>query len=420
MEYISCNDIISSLWSPLLVEKCKLGLCDVVVFENNLPVKWLVTSTSGDVKQKRTVDMAAISKRWTNISEQLNSFYVAAIRQDESVVKFLSAEAWKNFVAENKFEGPISSLHSVFGTGASIVVYRNAFSSKIVNGTRSVTSQTQTYTISSVSPVYTLYLDQVKLQESKATQINKVINLATSTIVRFVEKVLKITITELVVDFIIDERSQIWMLWTKRSAFTNHEKPSFRNVDMTIGNEFAEDVLVAGLNRYMKEVTEVATSKVGPRNSPLKTLSSTHTFIGNTKLVEDKSFPNPFNCQGDFCNVCIQGNGALAIDNNKSVSHTATKFFSDAEIERLRKDPRFNSMMEFGSSGFGVAEISKSSIYMARKEQRGKKYGGDSFSWKEYPASDDTKIIFKKNSSGENAISDMEQVLLLYFKLNYH
>jgi len=409
MEVISCNDVISSLWSPHSVEKCKLGLCDVILFENNVPVRWYVTGSAGEVKLKRTVDIRGISKRWLTISEQLNSFYIAAIRQDDSIVKFISIEAWKNFVEEKKFEGAISSIHSIFGSGSSIIIYRSSYSCKLIDENRSVTTRTQTYTVPIGDPVYTLYLDQIKLTESKASQINKVIDLATSAIIRYVERVLKIVLLEFSVDFIIDEKSQIWMLWTNRTAFSRRNQPKspkVSNGSLFDGDAF-DETLTASLNQHVKEVSETA-SKATQSKSPLKRLSSTHTFIPADKAItsNERKFPNPFQCHGDYCNVCIQANGALSIENNKAQLHTANKFFSESEIEKLRKDPRYNSMMEFGSTGFGVAEISMKSISVARKEQRGIKSGGDLLSWKEYPVSPDSTLKFGPIEVGNTAESN--------------
>lgn len=398
MEYITSNDIINCLWSPQAVDKCKLGLCDVVLFENNAPSKWFVTGSTGEIKLKRNVDISLISKRWVTISEQLNSFYVAAIRQDGNIVKFLSSDAWKQIAQEKKFEGSISSIHSIFGGGSSIVVYRSLYYSKLELEIRTVSTKTFMYTVPTGDPVLTVFQDQLKFVESKAAQINKVLDLATATLVRYVEKVLKTFIDELSVDYIIDEKSQIWLLWTNKAVLSKNQRVSSPrksyDISWKIDASIDNDTIAATLNSQVKELTELSSTK---KSNPLKKLSSSHTFATNDEslAVDDKKFPNPFKCRGDYCNICVQNVGQLSLDSSKGSTHTARKLFTEFELQKLRKDARFNSMMEFGSSGLGVAEMSMRSIILARKEQRGTKTNTDSQSWKEYPVSNDLSIKFK-------------------------
>jgi hypothetical protein len=401
MEYISSNEIVNCLWSPQAVEKCKLGLCDVILFENNAPSKWFVTGSSGEIKLKRNVDISLISKRWVTISEQLNSFYVAAIRQDGNIVKFLSADAWKQIAQEKKFEGSISSIHSIFGGGSSIIIYRSLYYSKIDLDMRTVATKTFMYTIPTGDPVLTVFQDQLKFVESKASQINKVLDLATATLVRYVEKVLKTFIDELSVDYIIDEKSQIWLLWSNKAVLSKSQRVSspkrVSDNSWKTDSSLDNDTIAATLNNQVKELTDLSSTKKTNKLTPLKKLSSSHTFATTDESlpIDEKKFPNPFKCRGDYCDICVQNVGQLSMDSSKVSVHTERKLFTESELQKLRKDARFNSMMEFGSSGLGVAEISMRSIIHARKEQRGTKTKSDSQSWKDYPVSNDVTIKFK-------------------------
>jgi hypothetical protein len=67
---------------------------------------------------------------------------------------------------------------------------------------RNILTTSHIYSISTQEPIYVLYEDNIKLNESRATSINKVIDLATTTVVRYVEKMLKIQIVEISIDFV--------------------------------------------------------------------------------------------------------------------------------------------------------------------------------------------------------------------------
>jgi hypothetical protein len=94
----------------------------------------------------------------------------------------------------------------------------------------------------------------------------------------------------------------------------------------------------------------------------------------------------------------------------------AQKLFTEDEILKLRKDPNFNKMMEFGSSGLGLAEINMRSLILAKREKRGiQKTTIDSKSWREYPDTSSKIINFPNTESillGDSASStisgDME------------
>eukprot|EP01037_Dinobryon_pediforme_P018000 gene18000-18237_t len=62
--------------------------------------------------------------------------------------------------------------------------------------------------------------DLRKQQLLKANQICNVLDLATSTVIRYVEMMLAIRILSIQIDYAIDKKSQIWMLWTSDARFT--------------------------------------------------------------------------------------------------------------------------------------------------------------------------------------------------------
>ena len=56
--------------------------------------------------------------------------------------------------------------------------------------------------------------ESAKVYECKAANICNIMDLATNTIIKYVEAMLNIKVLSLSVDYVIDEKSQLWMLWT--------------------------------------------------------------------------------------------------------------------------------------------------------------------------------------------------------------
>jgi hypothetical protein len=70
MEELSSNDVLNCLWNKDSAEKCRIGLSDVVVYENSVPSKWYVTGKTGEISRKRNVDFKLFGPRGSKIGEQ--------------------------------------------------------------------------------------------------------------------------------------------------------------------------------------------------------------------------------------------------------------------------------------------------------------------------------------------------------------
>lgn len=210
-EELTSNDFISSLWSNSAIDKCRMGLSDAILYEAGLPVRWYVTGNAGEIKLKRHVDLQSISRRWVSISEQSEASYVAAIRQ-EGLVKFLSLPAWEAFVSDSKVADPaLLSVHCFIGRGKNPIIYRNHYTFNPQSGR--LKTLTHSYSIPKEELLHISYSERLQLVESKASQTSKVLDLATLTAVRFAEKMLRIRILHCSVDYVVDKKSQVWMLW---------------------------------------------------------------------------------------------------------------------------------------------------------------------------------------------------------------
>ncbi|KAJ1430067.1 hypothetical protein B484DRAFT_418916, partial [Ochromonadaceae sp. CCMP2298] len=218
VESFTSNDIVSTLWNKNATDKCRIGLADTIVYENGVPSRWYVTGKTGEVIKKRGVDMALVSQRWLKIRDQYKSPVVAIVRQ-VGTLKFLNKEAWEIFITE-KADTSVLSLHC-FINGENHQVYRNRFTIKDKLGRHTSSTHSYTFDIPKEAPdsVITLHEHRFKFVESRASQIKNVMDLATSTIVRYTETMLGLKLLTLTVDYVIDTKSQIWMLWAPDCSF---------------------------------------------------------------------------------------------------------------------------------------------------------------------------------------------------------
>lgn len=396
-EELSSNDIISSLWSPTAVEKCRLGLADALVFENGNPARWYITGPSGEVKLKRNLDLKSLTKRWKTIQEQSQSPYIAVIKQEGKIYKYLTEEAWDAFLMDFKPDTTITSIHNYLGSGT--IIHRNKYTMNLKSGRWR--TNTFTYTLGRDDSVHIAIGERLMLIESKATQINKVLDLATTTIVRYVEKMLKVQFIECSIDYTIDRKSQIWMLWSDGAKFTRTNRPLSATLTKS-PNEIEEDSYISmsdngfeneeqgkQLGQQLMNIARSSTSRNDPRAAKIANVNIVHTFSDNPTKTQQTAqetlnnntkstkshYPTPYQCAGDYCNLEINPSGQLTLDKKAASKHLMRKFFSDSEIDMLRKDVMFVKMTQFGSSGLSYNDINKRSVELARVEKRGLQEG---------------------------------------------
>lgn len=433
LESFSSNEVISSLWNKNAAEKCRIGLADTVVYENGAPVRWYVTDKTGEVNKKRSAELGVISQRWMKIAEQTESPIISIVRQKGGILKFLSVEAWDNFIQDSA-DSTVDSLH-LFINGDTNTIYRNSY--KLRDRIGRFTTTTSSYVLdlskTKVEPVTVLYEHKFDLVLTKATQIRKVLDLATNNVVRYMELMLNIKIVVLTVDYVVDKKSQIWLLWVPECQFVpGSDLQNAPIPNMPTGEGRQGRMSWAGA-KYFEELAENQPDKPSsPPKSPSRldggaSLTSTiesgsvdpsvvvtqvnsATSVNKNPKVKRKrvndnssaasyhateisqnmkgvgSFPDPFKCRGVYCNVLLQPTGVLETKTT-SQKHLSSKFFTKKEIEKLRKDRNFGQMMEFGSAGPGLAVISMRSILQANQERRGLSDGPEAPSWDKYPDS---------------------------------
>lgn len=466
IESFSSNDVITSLWNKNAVEKCRIGLADVIVFEKGLASRWYVTGKTGEVTRKRGADMDTISQRWIKIKSQYDSPVVAMLRQDGGMTKFLTLDAWKSFIEEEHIDHSILSLHC-FINGENHTVYRNSFKLRDKFGRYSCTTHTYSFPIdrNNMSSVITLHDSQIKLVESKANQIKSILDLATNTIIRYMEQMLNVKIVSMNVDYVVDKKSQIWMLWANDTKFVKAENlPLLNHIPETTIRDREGRMGWAG-PKYFEELgnsTSIYSDTTGAPPSPGSTSpgkrKSSEYQVGNDVSLEvagsqvntaasvtsqiqkpktkrnivaesaaaipyhvqtatefnaaaANSFPQPFKCRGDYCQFQVHTQGKLATSLEAPAHHLPGKLFSEKELTQLRKDKSFGTMMEFGSAGPALATMSMRSLILARQERRGLTNIGNLQPWNQYPQSPRSKLDFTGSvSSVSGKASEKDQV----------
>lgn len=213
---LSSNHVIDYLWNNNSEDKCRIGLADVVVCDHNCIPRWYMTGKTGEVLKKRKVDIDALSQRWLRISAQNDSPYVAVLRHINGTAKFVSRATWHEIISSNPWgDETLLSMHC-FVRGGNNLAYRSNYEVTDKQGRCAISTQS-----------YPLYVENMyngitgptaegsrSSTESKATAINDVTKQATSTVVRFLERTRRIRIISLSIDYVIDRKSQLWMLWT--------------------------------------------------------------------------------------------------------------------------------------------------------------------------------------------------------------
>ena len=226
VETLTPNEVISCLYSKSAPEKCRIGLADAMLYENGIPVRWYVTGKTGEILKKKKVDMPAVSDRWLRIAEQNESQTVAIIRQP-GVLKFLNAETWKTFAVTKEPETSIISVHC-FVKGHTNSVFRNKF--QLQDRLGRFTTSTHSFTFGREKkigektpvpqePILVVRESSCVFTESRAASIKNIMDLATNTVVRYLEMMLGIRVLSITIDYIVDNKSQLWMLWTSDAQF---------------------------------------------------------------------------------------------------------------------------------------------------------------------------------------------------------
>lgn len=390
-----------------------------------------------------------MSQRWQRINEQNASLTVGIVRQAGGVLKFLGPEAWETFCHSNVSDKDnVMSIHCFVKT-TNHSIYRNSYQLRDKAGRVATSTNAYVYDISQRDEdgVAILQERHCKFSESRATSMKNIMDLATYTVVKYIESMLNSKILSISIDYVVDTKSQLWMLWTSEVKFVRVPQlsdimlPGFMSGDKTgrmvwAGPKYFEGELDRRfeLERDQESTRPSASVKLDSpsHSSSRKTRPSRRTMTeDNPELLlaashvqqasdsieksfetnksskraqyldsglpmvvvplnaeEPSQFPQAFKCKGRFCNLKVTPGGYMFPSKDGEVSdHIAEKLFSRQEMEVLRKDKRFAHMMSFGTPGPALAAISARSIALAERDRRGIATSSKDEPWMHYPVS---------------------------------
>lgn len=365
------------------------------------------------------------------------------MRQRGGILKFLREEAWIVFnESMDIIDDSIVSIHC-FVASNKHTIYRNTYELKDKSGRAATTTHAYSYTLENQEneAVAIFNEENAVFYESKAHNIRSIMDLATNTVIRYVEAMLNVKVITLAIDYVIDSKSQLWMMWTSEAKVVQGNQLADIDIRGVVSGDRAGRMSWAGpkyfeaelelqgrggsansqispprLGSSSKRLTEGSFELREPKADALTTASQIST--ATTKIEDAKSgtarskrrvnealpsprnifsaadnsrqqqsfSTDPFKCKGDYCDVVLKQVGSLSSDNGREV-HIYDKFFTKREIEVLRRDKRFSQMMVYGAvNGPALAAIANSSIILARKERRDfETHKEDETDWKHYP-----------------------------------
>jgi len=162
-----------------------------MLYENGHPSQWYFTGKTGEILKKRTVDIDSLSNRWKRIAAQTDSAVIAIMRQQGGILKFLGEDAWQSLCElKGVTDNSVCSVHC-FVKGDNQCIYRNKFEVKDKLGRCVTTTHSYSYNSGQHGPdaLNVVSENLCKFIESKATALKNIMDLATHTVVKYVENI---------------------------------------------------------------------------------------------------------------------------------------------------------------------------------------------------------------------------------------
>eukprot|EP01041_Mallomonas_annulata_P008252 gene8252-16970_t len=230
VEELSANEVLSCLWNQTSQERCRIGLVDAVIFQDGFATRWYITGKTGEIVKKRTVDRAAISQRWKRINMQSSSPIIAVVRHRDGSLAFLDESTFDELIdILDHFDHSILSVHC-FVKSTQPSFYRNKFEMKDKLGRFITATESYTYRLNVEGKnVNLIHEKDCVFTDIKAQSLRNIMDLATHTVIKYIESILNIKILTLSIDYVVDSKSQLWMIWCSKATYSRaqnlHEAP---------------------------------------------------------------------------------------------------------------------------------------------------------------------------------------------------
>ena len=215
------NEIMLRLCNPTAADRCRLGLADCLLYDNNQVKQWCITSSTGEVEVKTDLNLGKIYRRWAKIANQLTTSYIAVVKQrEDSLTTFLPSNHFTSFESLESFSN-ISSVHCFLGCDNSPIIYRCRYlDGNVSTYFYSLPLQSEPFQLQ--EKINDAGESNLSLSISQANSINRVTEKATVTIVQYLERDFQSPLRQIEVDYVIDSKSQIWMLWSSNAVLKDH------------------------------------------------------------------------------------------------------------------------------------------------------------------------------------------------------
>lgn len=357
-------------------------------------------------------------------------------------MKFLNDDAWQAFIDSMQSDDSIVSIHC-YVKSKKWTIYRNNYELKDRTGRSLTTTQLYSYTIDENDPesITTFYENSAQFYSCRAPNITNIMDLVTCTLIRYLEMMLLVKVIKISVDYIIDQKSQVWLMWTSDAQIVYGSQlssiPNIPSGDRSgrmswAGPKYFENLLdeeksdqelghqsTSSQTKLMsstwnqgdnKAEFPIATSQLqaatitidhsiveaqiqDPKKKsklsssmPLSSPRNIYLTNDNAPPIQSK-FPDPFKCHGDYCHIQMKPIGSLTTDKSTK-DHTLERLFTAKELAVMRKSSNYSRMMDYSATnGPGLAAITQKSIILARKERRGLtiEKTEDNEDWRHYP-----------------------------------
>ena len=320
--------MFNHLYKQDVSDKCKVTIPNTVLVDpvTNLADTWLFTTKHGDVSRKKSAELSSITKRMAmNDLDQCMVYYKAGKPAIIKLDHLGTALKNRNIVAVQEL------IPGARGTLIQSVI-RNKY--HVVHASGKTTHICSKHSVEWVQEA-TLTLKTVGTgTKLAASTLREEINKVTLRMVRYIESFNKLRIMEIVAEFMVDSMNNIWLLWV-------HDLNVIRGIaaqDLTLVGDLPQQPnrLDAGGFGF-PIIKESAISKRGRTEKRLGmikedrfngmdvksvgkmvnqaqkllegqsgTCKNDSFSITKTEHAETAHYPNPYDCQGDFCNLQVE------------------------------------------------------------------------------------------------------------------
>ena len=296
------------------------------------------------------------------------------------------------------------------------MIYRNSFEIKDKFG-RFVTS-TKTYRMKVGEEDETVAMMSAKdyeFTELKATSIRSVMDLATSTIIRYIEAMLQVKVMSIWIDYAIDSKSQLWMLWTSEARVVMRaveSKSRSGSPTYPLRRRSPEEERMsasAQVDAALGLVNDLRTDAAASRDRSRHTESAESAGFKMVSLG-DESRPDAgagLRCRGDFCGISLESVGSLASQEDLSQG-AMERFFSEEERQLLRRYDKFRQLTDTSQVSTDYDFLPLRTILRVREDRLRQGLGDlGQPSWRDFPVSPRTEArVFSSLHAGEESVNE--------------